>query len=201
MVPKLWPNGLTYARESTAAEMPLCLLQTFLSTGNSEDLEKISWVIEERRVIPQVQIREITPLFTIDGQKSHPLCHQKTLRGNTHRGIFATQEIKMGTQIGEYVGEIYLVNDQSSLRDLFARVPNSSYAWVIKKDHLFLIIDAQNIANETALINDFQGIGPAPNVRIRPLIHKGTLHFGYVAVCDIPKGKELLAGYGKHFTL
>jgi SET domain-containing protein len=190
MAPKSWPKRATYGRESVGAEMNLSLLQQFLHTGNPEDQQKSSWVIENRTVYPHLQIKKITCSL-----KEHPLANQNTKAGHPNYGLFATAKIQAGTEIGEYVGEISIV-DPRVLTSLASR---SEYLWIVTVNQLFLKIDAQRIANELSLINDYRCLAVKPNVKMSPFIHKGIYYFGYVSISDIQKGEELLVDYGEDF--
>jgi hypothetical protein len=190
MIPKLWPKRLIYSRESVAVDMHIFLLREYISSGSFKDLEKTSWVIEEKCTYPHLEIKK-TSLPTLRNQK-HLNCHQ-------NYGIFATQKIDAGTQIGEYVGELYLAISQESLQILLEKIFPSEYAWMIEINERFLLIDAQNVANELALINDYRDLGPRPNVKMQEFVHKGTMYFGYVAITNIQKGEELLVDYGPKF--
>lgn len=192
-IPKGWPERANYSKEPMAPEMNISILRAFLSTGNPEDLHKTSPLIEAQSVHPHIRIKKLSA--------SHPLGAQKTLKGHAHYGIFATKSISTQTEIGEYVGEMYLYfnTPEASAQKVFAGLPFSEYRWMVQANHLFLAIDGQNIANEMALINDYRGLAAQPNVAMQPIIHRGSCHFGYVAVRDIQKGEELLTDYGELF--
>lgn len=190
MPPKLWPNRLTYAKESVSAEVNITFLRHYLLTCTPEGAEKSSWMIKKKCVHPHLRIKKIT-------DASHPLSGQKTLKGYANLGIFAAKQICKGEEIGEYVGEIFVTSTEE--KDAFAKACRSEYSWVVKIHNFFLTIDAQNIANELALVNDYRGLRSSPNVKMRPIIHEGVLYFGYIAVCDIQKGEEVLADYGEIF--
>lgn len=194
MIPKGWPKRATYAKEPVAPEMNLAILRDFLTTENPEDLHKTSSLIESSSVHPHIQIQKIE-------DPRHPLNCQKTLKGHANYGIFASELIPDRTEIGEYVGEIYLylASPEQSVQTVFAKLPFSEYRWMFKAQHLFVAIDGQNIANEMALVNDHRGIALEPNVRMQPILHKGRCYFGYVTVREIQKDEELLTDYGEMF--
>ena len=128
----------------------------------------------------------------------HPLAHKKTLMGHVNYGIFAADEIKKGAEIGEYIGEISLINPQE-VATVCSKTHFSEYVWVVTANNLFFAIDAHRIANELALVNDYRGLSASPNVKMTTIIHKGFYHFGYIASVDIRKGEELLVDYGENF--
>jgi hypothetical protein len=198
MTPKFWPKRLNYARKSVSVEIAHVVLQHCLRSGNSEDFYQTSRVIEENCVHPHLQIKKITSDLKIDGLRSHPLAHKKTLMGHLNYGLFATEKIKIDTEIGEYVGEISIVNPHECMT-VSPMNRFSEYVWVVKANNLFFKIDAQNIANELALVNDYRGLRSFPNVKMSAIIHKGFYYFGYVASLDIQKGEELLVDYGEDF--
>ncbi|MEI8301263.1 MAG: SET domain-containing protein-lysine N-methyltransferase [Chlamydiota bacterium] len=191
MRPKSWPTRLSYGRESISSEMNMCFLRSYLYTGNPEDYEKHSWVIEEKCVHPHLEIKKI--------QKPHPLYYQKTGKGYVNYGVFAKEHIETGAEIGEYVGELCLRNGDYSIQSIFASLSYSEYRWFIKANNLFLIIDGQSVANELAFINDYRGISLKPNVEMKAIIHQGLMYYGYVTLSDIHKGEEILVNYGDMF--
>ena len=194
MAPNGWPKQLTYATAPVAPEMHLSILRDFLSTGNPDDLGKSVDLVAEHRIHPHLEIQKITAAH-------HPLSQKHTLQGHPNLGLFANEKIPAGTVLGEYVGEmfLYFTNPETSIETVFRRLPFSEYRWMIQAHDLFLAIDGQNIANELALVNDYRGIAPEPNVKMAPLIHHGKTHFGYAVIRDIEKGEELLADYGEMF--
>ena len=177
--------------------MNLSFLRHFLFSGDPSDLHKISRVIEEKCVHPHIQIKKITASSKLNGNTPHPLYIEKTLDGHSNYGIFSTKRIKTGTEIGEYVGELSLKRDLSEIN--FDQMPFSQYRWILSVNNFIIIVDAKNIANEIGLINDYRGIRSKPNVKMQPIIHKGTCYFGYVSVCDILEGEELVVDYGENF--
>jgi hypothetical protein len=179
--------------------MNLCFLRFWLFIEKPSDFSKYSRVIGEKCVHPDLQIQKITGSLKFNGDVPHPLYAQKTLEGHSNYGIFATKKITAGTEIGEYVGEVYLRNIDEPKEIIFDRIPFSEYAWIIQINKVFLIINAKNIANELALINDYRGIRPKPNVEMQLIIHEGAYYSAYVSICDIQEGEELVVDYGDRF--
>ncbi len=193
-IPKGWPQRATYAQEPVAPEMNLAILRDFLTAENPNDLHKTSPLIASASVHPHLHIKKIEdPL--------HPLSRQKTLKGHANYGVFASANIPSRTEIGEYVGEIYLyfASPEQSVQTVFAKLPFSEYRWMFKAQNVFVAIDGQNVANEMSLVNDYRGIALEPNVHMQTILHKGRCYFGYVTVREIQKGEELLTDYGEMF--
>ena len=133
MIPEGWPKRATYASEPVAPEMNLAILRDFLTTENPEDLHKTSSLIASASVYPHIRIQKIEdPL--------HPLSCQKTLKGHLNYGVFASAAIPACTEIGEYVGEIYLylAGPEQSVQTVFAKLPFSEYRWMFKAQHVFV---------------------------------------------------------------
>ena len=187
MYPKRWPKRLVYARESIAPEINISLLRSYFHTNNPSDYQKHSWVIEEKCVYPHLAIKKL--------QIPHPLALQKTKKGYSNYGVFATEKIKAGVELGEYVGELLLRSRDYVTQNHHLNTPCSEYSWSILAGNLLLTIDCHHIANELAFVNDYRGINPNPNVQMKAIIHKGLKYYGYVTVCEIQKGEEILANY------
>jgi hypothetical protein len=190
MLPKHWPKRLLYARECVSSEIHMTLLRSYLYTGNPEDIYKCSWVIENTCVHPHLEIKKLL--------SPHPLSHQKTKQGYANYGVFATQPIEPGVELGEYVGELILKSRQDLVQSQHLNITYSEYSWSILLDHLLLTIDCHRIGNELAFINDYRGLCPKPNVHMQPIIHKGMKYYGYVTICCIKQGEEILVDYLPH---
>jgi hypothetical protein len=191
MCPKLWPISLSYARESISYEMNIHLLRQYLARDNVEDGLKQSWVIEEKCIHPYLEIKKI--------QQPHPLCDQKTRKGHVNYGVFAAEKIDSGIELGEYVGEMWLRNSGYSINTMCDNLGSSDYRWIIQVNTFYVIIDAQNIANEMSLVNDYRGISSKPNVVMREIMHQGLVYYGYVTICEIQRNEEVLVDYGFRF--
>jgi hypothetical protein len=108
MIPKSWPKRLKYARESVSPDVVYAILQFYLRSSDPADLYKTSRMIEEKSVHPHLQIKKITSSLKINGGRPHPLAYKKTVQGHSNYGVFAKEKIDEGSEIGEYVGYIYI---------------------------------------------------------------------------------------------
>ncbi len=176
--PYNWPKGFIYIRESFSPELHPTLIANFLSTGNPEDENQRIPILDEAKVHPDIKIKKIgTP---------HPLSGQ--------RGVFASALISAGTDLGEYAGEIRLIEQSWKLNpELY------DYAWTLKMGSFFLIIDAKKWANEFAFVNDYRGIAAHPNVESKWVVHRGVYRLIFRTVVDLYKGQELLIDYGEEY--
>ncbi|MBS3904229.1 MAG: SET domain-containing protein-lysine N-methyltransferase [Simkania sp.] len=192
MAPKFFPKGFVYRQESIAPEVDIAFLRFFLLTGDAEDLNRVSWVIENKQVHPYVKIQILNKK---NGRNSsHPLVGISTLRGHVQRGLFATKTIPADTDLGEYVGEVYLTDKNAKVRAGF-----SEYTWMIPIKECFFFVDAGKVANELAFINDYRGLQPKPNVMARWTVHRGAFYFVYATMREISAGEELLVDYGDNY--
>lgn len=193
MPPKYWPEGFEYTRESLTPEMHPGLFRSLLSAEKTNDLHRISQVIEEKRVHPDLEIKIISKNTLLD--KSHPLADLKSQKGHIHRGVFATKDIPQGVELGEYVGEAYLMSMREFIEVGETKHSLSEYAWrIVGKDYLFFV-DGKKFANELAFVNDYKGLQSRPNVIAHWIGHRGACYFGYSTRYDIRAGEELLADY------
>ncbi len=197
MEPPNWLKDFIYSKEIISQEIGLTFLRSLLSTGSPEDLDKISPFIETRTVHPALKIEKITKNINCSEGKPHPLISAKTLRGHKQRGIFAESFIPKGTELGEYVGEVFLRNIEADISDILSFC--SEYTWQVKVKDFMLITDPKKWANELAFINDYRGIKESPNVASGLIIHRGAFHFGYITIADIEAKEELLVDYGERY--
>jgi len=195
MTPKFWPKGFVYAAESVAPEMNISLMRMFL--GAAEDIERISWVIENKTVYPHMQILPLTK--NRFKNSSHPLMDKRARGGYMQRGVFATQMIPKGTELGEYVGEMYLIDRDNYPDSIFAKTKLSEFAFRLTIGTHYWITEPKKIANELALINDYRGIEPEPNIRPELIAHRGFYYLAYVTIKDIAANHELLTNYGNGY--
>lgn len=197
MLPKYWPEGFIYSRESETPGMNPQFFRKLLSSQSPDDSERISTVIEEKRVHPDIEIKIISKDMVLD--KTHPLADVKSQKGHIHRGIFATKDIPKGVDLGEYVGEAYLMSMGEFIEVGEQKHSLSEYAWrIVRKDYLYFV-DGKRIANELAFINDYKGLQSRPNVIAHWIVHRGLCYFGYSTSCDVRAGDELLADYANDY--
>lgn len=175
----IWPEEFFYINESVSDEMHITIIKEFLFTGNEEDRDITHPFLARQKVHPHITLEMIR-------NESHPCYCQ--------RGVFATQDILPGEAIGEYVGELRLVDHR------FKNVAGYTYSMTLRViGNLLLIVDASRKSNEIPFINDYRGIKEKPNVRAVGAIHKGYLMPLIEAISPIYKGEELLTDYGKGY--
>lgn len=109
-----------------------------------------------------------------------------SIRGHLARGVYAKAPIEPGETIGEYVGELRYVDTCEEVTE---------YTWQIGIGEKVLVMDASQIANELAFVNSYKNLKERPNVVMKPIIHRGVLHFGYVATEKIAPDEEILVDY------
>jgi hypothetical protein len=194
MIPKLWPSRLNYSQASASPELHLTFFRNFFSTFDQDQTIK-STLIEQGQVHPNLTLKKIDASFTVNGTP-HPLSTQKTAKGHTNYGVFASKFIPANTPLGEYICDLYLLPTPSLLDPFLEKHPYREYTWFIKTNDLIVILDASERSNELALVNSYIGINEKPNVRMGTIIHDGTYYFGYITTCDINEGEEILADYG-----
>jgi SET domain-containing protein len=197
MIPNLWPSRLNYSQESVSPELHLSLFRNFFPVAD-QDHNIHSSLIEQGLVHPDLILKEIDASFTVNG-KPHPLSCQKTAKGHTNYGVFASKAIPANTPLGEYICELYLLPNPCLLDPFLEKHPYREYTWFIKANDLIVILDASERSNELALVNSYIGINERPNVRMGTIVHNGAYYFGYITTHDINEGEEILADYGnKH---
>lgn len=141
-IPGEWPDNVEYIHHpmySSAVD------QQTIATLHKPKPENAKWVKLGREAHtspnPQVRIEEIQ-------LSGHP--------ANGQYGLFAVRDIAPSTFVILYNGKIHS-NDKEDTN------PDSSYDLSIDRE-LGLSIDANEMGNEARFINDYRGIGDAPNV-------------------------------------
>lgn len=136
----------------------------------------------------------ITPITT----PTHPACGQS--------GLFAARDLKPGTFIIQYLGEIHAPSiDMNSAPDAHA---NSNYDLSLDREH-GIGIDADRRGNEARFINDYRGIADRPNAEFKEVWDERRKERGMgVWVLGegksgkgkgLRKGEEILVSYGRGF--
>ncbi len=143
---------------------------------------------------------KITPI-TIS---SHP--------ANGQFGLFAAKDLKPGTFILQYVGEIHASALTISFpQDTPTNIEphaNSNYDLSLDRE-LGIGIDADRKGNESRFINDYRGIAERPNAEFKEIWNERRSERG-MGVRVLPEGKsgkgkgirkgeEILVSYGKGF--
>lgn len=176
MPPEHWPPHCTYSGTSLLKGCDEFTLKLYLRCcfGQKADLDVASSLISQGKVHPHLAMAML--------KKPHPLAGE--------RGIFATAPLKKEIILGEFVGVMSLTDAPKGL---------SKYACCLKLGDLFLVIDPETVANELAFVNDYRGLGKAPNVGVTWIPHDGSFYFGFKTICPIPAGQELLVDYGDSY--
>jgi len=140
---------------------------------------------------------KITPIL----EPTHPASGQC--------GLFAAKDLKPGTFILQYIGEIHApptsIDVSSPKVDPHA---NSDYDLSLDREH-GIGIDANKTGNEARFINDYRGIAQKPNSEFKEIWDTGRKERGIgVWVLGegkkgkgkgIKKGEEILVSYGRGF--
>ncbi|KAI9202820.1 uncharacterized protein BJ171DRAFT_583635 [Polychytrium aggregatum] len=199
-VPRGWPAGAQFiARSRWSPSVP-----GFLKTGwpfcysasvdgqsdppgfdAKEEGELIKYAGEDMDgPHPRVEIRKID-------DAGHPIHAQNGY------GLFAAHDLPPHSFVMDYVGELYVEEDDDSDNDGGAAArPHSDYDL-----HLFGMysIDAKDAGNEARFINDFRGIACRPNVCFDAYrdTASGNLRMGcWVLGEPVRAGDELVVSYG-----
>jgi SET domain-containing protein len=143
---------------------------------------------------------KITPIST----PSHPAYGEA--------GLFATKDLKPGTFILQYIGEIHASSSDgpASPASKSATDPHTNSNYDLSLDREFGIgIDADKRGNEARFINDYRGIADKPNAEFKEIWDERRKERGMgVWVLGegksgkgkgIRKGEEILVSYGKGF--
>lgn len=136
---------------------------------------------------------KITPITT----PSHP--------ANGQSGLFATKDLKPGTFILQYLGEIHAAVSEANLPGAHA---NSNYDLSLDRE-TGIGIDADKRGNEARFINDYRGVTETPNAEFK-IIWDGVRKEVGMGVWVLPEGKsgkgkgvrkgeEILVSYGRGF--
>jgi hypothetical protein len=192
--PKNWPGSFIYSPESVGKEIHIAVLRLALFSTSPEDQKKITPCIEEKRVHPHLEIRKITSQLCYRGPRPHPLSN-RLIEGRDQLGLFAKKKIPKEADLGEFVGEIHLLDSSSALDE-----KGNGYNWVINwKNQFFVCIDPRKTANELAFANDYRGLQNAPNVYSKWMINRGFYFFGFAASRDIERDEEIVIDYGSEW--
>ncbi|KAI0069748.1 SET domain-containing protein [Panus rudis PR-1116 ss-1] len=125
--------------------------------------------------------------------QKHKVPYIAVQSGSYGLGVFALQDIKEHTFIGEYTAEIFAHTDMT--RDLPARHTGLNYSFTLSSCE---ILDAIAVGNETRYMNHSNEIGEM-NVDARTRLVNGIHRIAFFSMKDIKKGEELLFDYGQGF--
>lgn len=188
MQPLNWPSHFIYTRSAFSSELHPALLSHFLSTGNQKDLVCIHPLLEEERVHSALVIKELPD--------QHPLGSLRDAWECRQRGLFATASLSAGVDLGEYAGEMRLLDAAWGLER-----KEQHYALVMPLGNYRFIIDAKKWANELAFVNDYRGIAQAANVVGATAVHRGCYRPIFRTLSPIAPGEELLLDYGSGYWM
>ncbi|KAH8816179.1 hypothetical protein F5884DRAFT_775271 [Xylogone sp. PMI_703] len=197
-LPKNWPSGVSYI---TAP-----ILSKSLTSSHIEQLRSPGKdCIKGPQNIPRgpCSLVRITPISS----PTHPACGQC--------GLFATRDLKPGTFILRYLGEIHpSSNGADESKGMSVEVSDvdrhaeSDYDLSLDRE-LGLGIDADKMGNEARFVNDYRGIADKPNVEFKEIWDevKKERGMGVWVLAEgksgkgkgVKKGEELLVSYGRGF--
>jgi len=190
-VPKNWPVNITYlttpSYSPTLTPDHLSVLRT-----SSKDSTPIPANIS-RGASALVKITPITV-------PTHP--------ANGQCGLFATKDLKPGTFILQYIGDLHAPNPKFKI-DPHA---DSDYDLSLDRDR-GIGIDAAKKGNEARFINDYRGVGEKPNAEFKEIwdVARSERGMGVWVLEEgkgksskgkwkgIKKGEEILVSYGRGF--
>ena len=203
MPPKNWPQSLPYLTNPA-----------YSPTLTSSHLTVLRARPQETKDLPPNNPKGPSPLVKITPitTPSHP--------ANGQSGLFATKDLKPGTFILQYIGEIHAsplsktsaststspeANSQSQKAD-----PHASSNYDLSLDREMGIgIDADKRGNEARFINDYRGVAERPNAEFKEIWDGARKERG-MGVWVLPEGKrgkgkgirkgeEILVSYGRGF--
>jgi hypothetical protein len=176
-VPTDWPEEFIYILESFSADLhPMILKNLLFAAGVDQEL--VVPLIDEKKVHPHLVIKKLAARHPLSGQ----------------RGVFATEGICAGTDLGEYVGQIRLIDAAWPLDPT-----ECDYSWTLRMDRFFFIIDAQKWANELAFVNDYRGVASKPNIAPKWVVHRSSYHLVFHTISPIAQNEEILIDYGADY--
>ncbi|KAF8864848.1 hypothetical protein BDZ45DRAFT_495015 [Acephala macrosclerotiorum] len=194
-LPKNWPLALPYL---TAPIHSKSLASTHLSALRAKPPDTLD--IPPNTPKGPCSLAKITPI----NNPSHP--------ANGQSGLFATKDLKPGTFILQYIGEIHAsplpTSDTSSLPPVDDPHATSNYDLSLDREH-GIGIDADKKGNEARFINDYRGIAEKPNAEFKEVWDEKRKERG-MGVWVLPEGKsgkgkgirkgeEILVSYGRGF--
>jgi len=155
--------------------------------------------IKRNFIMPFIEIEKITC-------KGHPCCN--------HNGVFATEDIPLGTYLGTYAGVVVIGENSTTdfdnkktkkeineiIDDYYIPYPltEEDHEEIEDRNGLDLVIDAKYEGNEARFINDYRNIAKEANVVYKNAraMQLGEPFIAVVTAKYISKGEELLVDYG-----
>lgn len=191
--PEHWPDELCFSPKRVSFAIHPVLFEEMLFTGKESDRMVIHPLIERGAIHPHVKLEKITHELHYRGPHPHPLSGIP-YAGRAQYGVFATEEIAPGVDLGEYVGEL----------EVMSMVPEEEcfkqdFNWLLKNGSFVYEIIANRWANEVVFVNDYRGLKEEPNVSAEMVVHRGLYYLVYRTVRPVEKGDELLTNYGEDY--
>ena len=196
--PPSWPQGIAYLNKSRLSPAFPSSLVPFLFDPPLSNLTIA-------KLTPRPTVHSTHVQIKVIADKGHPAYGQN--------GLYAKRKIAGGEMIIPYLGIIHSslipVNEPTpgptdghahsdydlSLQRISASHPLNPFP----NHHISIGIDAAMAGNAARFINDYRGIGPAPNAEFR--LGKGEAGEIRMEVwslkCGLTKGEEVLVSYGK----
>jgi hypothetical protein len=185
--PKDWPKGVVYLRgPSYSKKLADAALKALVLP--KADVPSTDQILKTNGPYTNVRITKIS-------SPSHP--------ANGQYGLFASQHLPPDSFILCYIGYVHDKSDTDETSD-----------YDLSLDRDFGVgVDASKMGNEARFINDYRGIGTAPNAEFRDILvdignGKVEKRMGVFVLSagksgkrskGIPKGHEILVSYGKGF--
>jgi hypothetical protein len=194
-LPKSWPSDVSYLTAPLHSKT-LNLTHTSSLRTRPKDTQDIP----PNTPKGPCQLVKITPIST----PSHP--------ANGQSGLFATKDLKPGTFILQYLGEVHAPSLASAPSPNSAPNidphANSDYDLSLDREH-GIGIDADKRGNEARFINDYRGIADKPNAEFKEIWDERRKERGMGVwvlkegksgkAKGIRKGEEILVSYGRGF--
>ncbi|KAJ8063165.1 hypothetical protein OCU04_008404 [Sclerotinia nivalis] len=204
-LPKNWPSHIPYLTTPT-----------YCATLNPSHLKILRTPTPDAIPIPPSHPKGPSPLVKITpiNDPSHP--------ANGQCGLFATRDLKPGTFILQYIGEVHAPTESTDerVRKLVEVHEKSDYDLSLDRD-MGIGVDAQGKGNEARFINDFRGVTiggerARVNVEFKEVwdAGRGERGMGVWVLGEkagsgkgkgvgkwkgIRKGEEILVSYGRRF--
>lgn len=184
ITPKSWPPNLPYLTSPVYSRTLKANHHTSLRTQTLSQIQ----ITTSKAPSPLVKIIPITIQF-------HP--------ANGQSGLFATVDLKPGTFILQYLGEIHDTPTEVENPHV-----NSDYDLSLDRD-IGLGIDADSAGNEARFINDYRGVADRANAEFKEIwdVKRGEKGIGVFVLPEgkklkmkgVKKGEEILVSYGRGF--
>jgi hypothetical protein len=193
-VPKNWPSYISYLTTPIYSKLLSSIQLSSIRTRPNDAFD-----VPANTPKGPCKLVKITPIST----PAHP--------ANGQSGLFVTKDLKAGTFILQYLGEIHVSPASPTSPNADASLDphaHSDYNLSLDREH-GIGIDAAKMGTEARFINDYRGIADRPNAEFREIWDERRKERG-MAVCvlregksgkgkGIRKGEEILVSYGRGF--